>query len=816
MGYILGEPTVQQYFDANGDPLENGTIEFFIWNTSTPTAIYSDSTGTSAGTSVTLNSIGAPANGGTSIALFFDTNVIYKIVRKDAAGSAIAPTIGPYQAGGWADEIEAIDAGASDSLYDYIGRFDNQQTSVAGYYTPGDEGGGQFFWDAASFATDDGGSVILPTGHTGSGRWVRILVDSINVKMFGAKGDGVANDLTFIQSAINYIESNVAGTINVPRGIYRITAPLINNFGQLNLIGDSPSGGGLDVGTQIYLDSSTAGDYCLKYSGSTYSSINSQIRNIGFKGTNNANNQGAILYAGRMSRSSIERCEFQDFTGYAIARDPAATNSYSQNNVVRDCGFYYVGGVYGLLQDPVAGSAYLGESLLTWDNINLDNGINPTDPKPYIVDFRASREIVCGILLMEGVGVTGTQGCMAFGGNTANRFDQIHIEFTGIAPPVFAYMDADEDNRYYSQANSELRIGYLGAESPFHFGTNSTNGINESRVYVENYSHYGAASLADVCVWDGPTGFLEIKNVIVKTAFNIPEQYRGRANIGQSGEDFQQHNIGRFQSKILASWDAGQGELGKFKSEYIQGSTSATTFEGLVVDGNVLVQQLTGTAGVISPKMRFDLTWPASLNGSYFCLALEYESIIDAADATTLFGAFFNDNTGIKDPQRINAFVKNGGYQIGYFFGRFDTAGTAWIEGAAYSVLPTVAPIYRIRSMRLWSGVPNEISLPQPLSINTLRTHGENSPTTFTSADATPSVAGYELFKTAGTTAITDFDNGVLGQTIKILATGSITIVDGASIILGGGGNFNMTASDTLTLTMFDDGVWQEVGRSVN
>ena len=128
MGYILGEPTVQQYFDANGDPLENGTIEFFIWNTSTPTAIYSDSTGTSAGTSVTLNSIGAPANGGTSIALFFDTTVIYKIVRKDAAGSAIAPTIGPYYGSG-SDilVIDAVDVGAADSLYDYTGTSADQR-----------------------------------------------------------------------------------------------------------------------------------------------------------------------------------------------------------------------------------------------------------------------------------------------------------------------------------------------------------------------------------------------------------------------------------------------------------------------------------------------------------------------------------------------------------------------------------------------------------------------------------------------------------------------------------------------------------------
>ena len=80
----------------------------------------------------------------------------------------------------------------------------------------------------------------------------------------------------------------------------------------------------------------------------------------------------------------------------------------------------------------------------------------------------------------------------------------------------------------------------------------------------------------------------------------------------------------------------------------------------------------------------------------------------------------------------------------------------------------------------------------------------------------TPSVLSGKLFKTGGTTAITDFDDGVVGQTIKILGAHSVTITDGAPIILAGGANFAMVATDTLTLTMFDDQVWQEVSRSVN
>ncbi len=87
---------------------------------------------------------------------------------------------------------------------------------------------------------------------------------------------------------------------------------------------------------------------------------------------------------------------------------------------------------------------------------------------------------------------------------------------------------------------------------------------------------------------------------------------------------------------------------------------------------------------------------------------------------------------------------------------------------------------------------------------------------TFTSTDATPSVAFGRDFITAGTTAITDFAGGIEGQTIYVLATANITITDGADVILAGGGNYAMTDSDTLTLKMFNDTEWSEISRSVN
>jgi len=87
---------------------------------------------------------------------------------------------------------------------------------------------------------------------------------------------------------------------------------------------------------------------------------------------------------------------------------------------------------------------------------------------------------------------------------------------------------------------------------------------------------------------------------------------------------------------------------------------------------------------------------------------------------------------------------------------------------------------------------------------------------TFTAADATPSVANGNIFKTAGSTTITMFDDGEVGKTIKIRAGGGITITNGANLELAGAANFVMTALDTLTLTMYTAGTWTEDGRSVN
>jgi hypothetical protein len=90
---------------------------------------------------------------------------------------------------------------------------------------------------------------------------------------------------------------------------------------------------------------------------------------------------------------------------------------------------------------------------------------------------------------------------------------------------------------------------------------------------------------------------------------------------------------------------------------------------------------------------------------------------------------------------------------------------------------------------------------------------------TFTDNAATPSVAGGTLFKTAntGATTITDFTDGALGQTIKIVFTDNVTTVqNNANIFLSGATNFVATPNDFLVLDFISGIGWVEEHRSVN
>jgi len=92
----------------------------------------------------------------------------------------------------------------------------NDVCCVLGYSSPGDGGGGTFYWDASSSQSDNDGTIISPGGPTG--RWKRLYDGEINVKWFGIKGDGsdattrLANMLKWLPngSILNFQNEEVA------------------------------------------------------------------------------------------------------------------------------------------------------------------------------------------------------------------------------------------------------------------------------------------------------------------------------------------------------------------------------------------------------------------------------------------------------------------------------------------------------------------------------------------------------------------------------------------------------------------------------
>lgn len=181
-----------------------------------------------------------------------------------------------------------------------------------GYYSSGDGGAGEYVYNSASSATDNGGTVIAPTA--GAGRYLLFSSNPISVLQFGAIGNGAANDSASFNNAFSAVR-----TLFVPARTYRIGGSVqggtsLNIPSNFRLIGE--------VGAKLAVDRGD-GSYtanCIRINNVS----NVEISNLEIYSTVTAMGQTTtgIIVVGTSAvpkNITINNCIFHDLTTGVIA-----------------------------------------------------------------------------------------------------------------------------------------------------------------------------------------------------------------------------------------------------------------------------------------------------------------------------------------------------------------------------------------------------------------------------------------------------------------------------------------------------------------
>jgi hypothetical protein len=240
-----------QFFDNNGNPLVGGKLFTFAAGTTTPQATFTSSSGGTANS----NPIILNAGGRVPAEIWLTDGSVYKFVLYDAndvligswdniigvnsnfvnfvtsdevqiatAGQTVFTlTTMQYQPGTnslvvYVDGVNQVEGGS----YSYVETDSTTVTFTSGLHV----GAVVKFVSAQTLTTIGSNAVAIAYEPAGTGAVVTNvqakLRETVSVKDFGAVGDGVADDTTAFQNAINAVSDN--GLVLVPAGDYVVTA----------------------------------------------------------------------------------------------------------------------------------------------------------------------------------------------------------------------------------------------------------------------------------------------------------------------------------------------------------------------------------------------------------------------------------------------------------------------------------------------------------------------------------------------------------------------------------------------------------------
>jgi hypothetical protein len=641
-----------------------------------------------------------------------------------------------------------------------------------------------------------------PTGLIATGSITsRLLADRWgeikNVKDFGATGDGSTDDTAAIQAAVDAAIAAGGGTVYFPAGTYSILSVDVRHG--LTLVGDGaavitrPNNAGGVIGTGYWIRSFTTQNDEWNNAEDSPPLV---IQNLIFDG--NMQNQfswdaspdftlqqahmifleGNVASAGRL-RAIVQGCTFRDGTADAIS-------AYNNTDIsVSDCFFQNVfrGGVVvtgGYTKARAVNCTFTGTAYDTGIDVEIDGtgygGSQSTDIEFTNLEISGDFDVSINA---ESSAVISNVNC------TGPSFN--------IHGPGFV-----------SVSNSRFHVGEYGS---------SDNRI----VFPTNMSFDNCEFIASEEVAAGDQTF-----ACAHVYFNVS----GTAHYGQ------RLNFTNCRFSGDSTLEAGDTVYGIYSegdksfdtSLYTDAQRNIIDVDGCVFENSLDTGIYLYQGGVLHAKgnsfrspMAINIgssstTYPVDIwiDGGHYSPQVTTSLNINTHNATNLYR-----HTGTVLDEAHNVITTTYGITLNRYVGSrtilSDSTPTAATNKAG--LLGDVWQLNTPVAGQTWKWV---CTAEHQTTATWVPLSDAGGGIVALANDATPTVAGGSTFTTGGTTTITDFDDGVLGQTITVLSEHAITITDGTNIILHGSANFVMAAADSLTLVLKADNKWYETARMVN
>lgn len=230
--YPIVMPTPKPTFDGiAGLPLVGGRLYTYAAGTNTPKPTYTSfAADVQQPNPIPLNVRGEPAQ-----PIFWSGS--YYIELRDALGNLIY-SVDDFQTPASGVQLSSPDGANSigygtQTLGDLLKTFTSRvvpsvsilrsldknlttRATTSGYYTPGDGGGADFWYDPADSTTPENGGTVIVAAD--GGRWKMIKTQPILAKQFGARFDGTGGDTDTLrcQAMLDWLKANGGGQANFP------------------------------------------------------------------------------------------------------------------------------------------------------------------------------------------------------------------------------------------------------------------------------------------------------------------------------------------------------------------------------------------------------------------------------------------------------------------------------------------------------------------------------------------------------------------------------------------------------------------------